>query len=51
MKTKRYKVKKSQANFDDSERDTCAVCLEYFYPKQVWSIECAWELGTSIVAL
>ena len=35
MKVKRYRRHLQAQNFDDSERDTCAVCLDAFHPKQV----------------
>lgn len=34
MKVKRYRRHLQAQNFDDSERDTCAVCLDTFHPKQ-----------------
>ncbi|KAK2164717.1 hypothetical protein NP493_1401g00032 [Ridgeia piscesae] len=34
MKVKRYRRHLQAQNFDDSERDTCAVCLDAFHPKQ-----------------
>ncbi|KAI0242779.1 RING-type domain-containing protein [Lamellibrachia satsuma] len=34
MKVKRYRRHLQAHNFDDSERDTCAVCLDAFHPKQ-----------------
>ena len=35
MGTKRYKPK--HQDYDDSQRDTCAICLDLYKPKQVCS--------------
>ena len=39
MKTRKYKIIMKK-NEDDSQRDTCAVCLDLYKSKQVWFNNC-----------